>query len=349
MNVTQKTIAKKARVSQSTVSLVLNGLANDTIPEETSRKVLAAAGKLGYQRRTILLKKNGSSTKNIGYFISSKRVQNFITDPYYARFVSGLTQYSEQNNYHLAIYNTYSQVMQSVLNNLVEGLVVEMGLTSGEAEVLGKRIPAVYLNWKNPEMTMDSVMPDNTGGVRKAVLRLFLLGHRNIAFFGQRSFNIHAEERIRGYYEGLKECGLESEPEYMQLMTVRKGGVGEIEEFALEVLKGWFSLKSRPTAMISMSDNSALSLMRMAHKLGIRLPEELSIIGFDNRVSCRYSVPSLSSIEQPMEEMAKKSMTLLFERINNPDKPIESVVFDVELIERESICECGIKTPHFAG
>ena len=97
--------------------------------------------------------------------------------------------------------------------------------------------------------------------------------------------------------------------------------------------------------MISMSDNSALSLMRMAHKLGIRLPEELSIIGFDNRVSCRYSVPSLSSIEQPMEEMAKKSMTLLFERISNPDKSIESVVFDVELIERESVCECRIKTP----
>jgi LacI family transcriptional regulator len=82
-----------------------------------------------------------------------------------------------------------------------------------------------------------------------------------------------------------------------------------------------------------------LSFIRVAHKSGIRIPEEFSITGFDNRVSCLYSSPSLTSIEQPMEEMAEKAMTLLHERIKKPYKPIENVVINVELIERESICE----------
>ncbi|MBN1445283.1 MAG: LacI family DNA-binding transcriptional regulator [Candidatus Omnitrophica bacterium] len=347
MNITQKTIAKKAKVSQATVSLVLNGLSDTAIPKETARKVLAAAGKLGYRRRAIPLNKNGSSTKNIGYLISSNStsIQDFLANPYYARFVSGLTHYSEKNKYRLIMYNKFSLVMQSVLDNQTEGLIVEADLSPQDARMLGKRIPAVFLNWKNADMTLDSVMPDNTGGVKKAVVRLYALGHRNIAFFGMESTSLHAEQRIRGYLEGLKECGLEEIPDYLQLPKPRKKGMEEMEVCANITLKTLMSLENKPTALIAMNDNCALPLIRMAHKHGMRLPEELSVIGFDNRISCRYSTPSLSSIEQPMEEMAKKAMILLLERIENPDKPIESVVFDVELIERESVCENKKKTP----
>jgi len=319
---------------------VLRGIHNNNVSKETVEKILLLAGNMGYQQRFIPIKNTENSTKNIGYLIlSSTRIQDFITDPYYARFVSGLTRYSEKNNCHIVIYNKYSHLIQSVLNKQVEGVIVESPLTREEAKILGQRIPAVFLNWKNQEMTLDSVMPDNAGGIKKAVLRLFSMGHRNIAFFGTRPLELHAQERMKGYCDGLKECGLDVLPEYMQLPEVKKRSVEETEEFAMQTLKTWMSLRNKPTALITMGDMCALPFIRMAHKAGIRLPEELSIIGFDNRISCRYSTPSLSSIEQPMEEMAKKTMVLLLERINNPDKPIESVVLDVELIERESICE----------
>lgn len=340
MKATQKQIARKAGVSQCTVSHVLRGIPHNNVRKETVDKILFLAGDMGYQQRFIPVQNNEKATKNIGYLIiPSTSIQNFVSDPYYARFVSGLSCSSEQNKFNLVIYNNYSHLMQSVLNNQVEGVIVESSLTAEEAKILAKRVPAVFLNWRNQEMTIDSVMPDNTGGIKKAVFRLFSLGHRNIAFFGMRPFELHAEERLAGYRTGLKKCGLDEIPEYIQLPEAKRKCVEEIEEYAIQTLQIWLSLKNKPTALIAMGDMCALPLIRMAHKMEMQMPEELSIIGFDNRISCRYSTPSLSSIEQPMEKMAKKAMSLLLERINDPDKPIENVVFDVELIERESICE----------
>jgi LacI family transcriptional regulator len=336
MKTTQKEIAKRTGVSQCTVSHVLRGINNNNVRRETVEKILFVAGDMGYKKRFVPAE---GSTKNIGYLIPQKSIQGFITDPYYARFVSGLTDYSRDHNYSLGIYNDYAHLMQAVLNSKIEGLVVESQLSAEETKTIAKHIPVVLLNWNDPAVDVDSVVPNNAGGIEKAVMRLFALGHRNIAFFSMRPFSINAEERLKGYYDGLKGCGLEAVPEYVHLPEAKRRGMKEIEEYAMQALRFWRGLGDKPTALVTAGDGYALSFIRVAHKSGIRIPEEFSITGFDNRVSCLYSSPSLTSIEQPMEEMAEKAMTLLHERIKKPYKPIENVVINVELIERESICE----------
>jgi LacI family transcriptional regulator len=345
MNITQKAIAKKTKVSQSTVSLVLNGCSDGSISAATVKKVLAAAGSLGYHRRAVPLRGNSSTAKHIGHFIEQKSIEDFTSDPYYARFLSGLTMYSTDKNYNLVIYNNYQKLMGAIHNGQVDGLIIESKISEEEAHLFRKLIPAVLLNWRVKQENLDSVMPDNRGGVKKAILRLFSLGHRNIAFFGMKPFGIHGEERLKGYFEGLKECGLQSFTEYLQLHEAREKTVAEIEESAQRALKILTALKNRPTALIAVSDNSAIEIISQAHKFGISLPDELSIIGFDNRLYCRYITPTLSSIEQPIEEMGKKAILLLFERIASPDKPVENVVFGTNLIERDSICEFRNNAP----
>lgn len=340
MKTTQKEIAKKVGVSQSTVSYVLSGSATNNISRETKEKILFLAGEMHYQKRFVPARNNRRSTNNIGYFIPPLKIEHFADDPYYTRFLSGLTHHAENDNFHIVMYNKYSHLLQAILDNVIDGVIVEARIGDKEAEYLKSRIPSVLLNWKTVKVLLDSVMPDNVGGIKKTVFHLFSLGHRNIAFFGSEPLYLHSKERVTGYIEGIRECGLEMHPEYMRLPEIKRGGTAEeIEELSAQALQFWRSLKNRPTAVVVIGDTYALPFLKTANRLNFKLPEELSITGFDNRTSCIYSSPSLTSIEQPMEEMAKKSLVLLSERMNNPDKPIENVILDVELIKRESTCE----------
>ncbi|MCX7917307.1 MAG: substrate-binding domain-containing protein [bacterium] len=202
-----------------------------------------------------------------------------------------------------------------------------------------EKIPIVFLNYRSEKVSCDYVMPDNKGGIIKAIGYLYNKGHRKISLFGMKPLGIHQKERLEGYIEGLKIFGLEIKEEYINLPERKIGGTEEINEYARQTLKNWFSMKERPTAVITFGDIYALSLIGESAKIGIKVPDELSIIGFDNIINCLYSNPTLTSIEQPLEEMGKKAVELLIERIKNPDKKIEKIIFDVEIIERESVKE----------
>jgi LacI family transcriptional regulator len=339
MKITQKTIAQKAGVSQSTVSLVLNGLSDNNIPAGTVKKVLNTAERMGYRRRAVPLKKDGNHIKNIGYFDFMYDEQDFTEKQYFPRFVSEIMSVAEKKKYHIAVYKNYSYLMQAVFNNLLDGVVITEWLTEREIKTIKTHIPAVYLNCQIKTVPLDSVMPDNKNGIKKAVSRLYSLGHRNIALFGMKPLHLHSEERMQGYLDAMNEYRLKIREEYIRIPTAKKtGDVREVTDRALQTLKFWHTLKNIPTAVVTFGDCYALSLIKTAGNINLHLPRELSVIGFDNRAYCRYSTPSLSSIEQPMEAMAEKAMNLLSERMANPGKPVENVVFDVELIERESIC-----------
>jgi DNA-binding LacI/PurR family transcriptional regulator len=337
MKTTQEEIARKTNVSQCTVSRVLRGKHNSSVRNETVEKILSTAQEMGYQQRFVPLHAVEHSTKNIGYFIPTLNIRDFTGNSYYARFVSGLTHYSAKNSYRITMYNRYSHLMQAILNNEVDGLVIEARITDSEAEQMKSRIPSVLLNWRTEKMILDSVMPDNVGGIKKVVSYLFSRGHRNIALFGMKPLYLHSEERIRGFVEGMKNCSLEIPPESIQLVSIETWKEEEMVESAFKPLKFWMALKNRPTAVIALGDGSALPLLKTANRLNLKVPDELSVTGFDNTVSCIYSIPSLTSVEQPMEEMAEKALSLLAERINNPDKSVENIVFDVDLIERKSV------------
>ncbi|MEM2117249.1 MAG: LacI family DNA-binding transcriptional regulator [Thermoplasmata archaeon] len=330
--ITQKEIAKKIGVSQTTVSAVLNNNDNIRISNELKKKILEIVSETGYWQY-----KKKNKTGKIAYLVPSYATLP-TSDPYFYRFYSGILGVIKSNKINLVLYHLDEKEIlfrKDILENF-DGIIIEERVEDEIVERLKEIKPVVFLNYTS-DISVDSVMPDNKGGIIKAVKYLYERGHTRIGFYGMRPFRIHQEERWEGYKEGLKILGLKYKEVYVILPERIVGGYEELDNYSKKALKTWMDLKDRPTAIVTLGDVYALSLIKQAVKLGIRIPEDLSIIGFDNTTQCELIHPSLTSINQPMEEMGKRAVELLIERIKNPDKKIEKVRFEVEIIERESV------------
>lgn len=338
MKINQKEIAKRAGVSQTTVSFVLNNRRDIKISSEVRRRVIEIAEELGY-KKIFVIREDGFKTGNIGYIFPSSIS---FTDPYYHRFYKGVIEGLNGRNLNLLLKSV--EKPDELLYNFdiiknCDGLIIEEKLEEEIIEKIKEKIPVVLLNTKAEKVDVDYVMPDNKGGIIKAVGYLYRKGHKKIGFFGLKPLGIHQEERLEGYIEGLKLYGLKIKEEYISLPERKVGGLEEVREYAEETLKNWIKLRERPTAIITLGDVYALGIIGVSERLGINIPDDISVIGFDNIINCLYSHPSLTSIEQPIEDMGKKAVELLIERIKNPGKPVEKVRFEVEIIERESVKE----------
>jgi len=336
MKVNQKEIAKKAGVSQTTVSFVLNNNKEVKISEETRLKILRIAEEIGY-RKFFPPVGDGFRTGNIGYIIP---LSLRITDPYYHRFYEGIISVIENNNLNLLLYRikNFKEVLYrpEIIKN-VDGLIIEERIPDEMIEKLKEKIPVVLLNIKTDKVSVDYVMPDNKGGIIKAVKYLYERGYRKIGISGMKPMGIHQKERLEGYYESLKMFGLKIKEEYISFSEREICGIEEANKCAEDTIKRWFSLKEVPDSCVTFNDIYAISLMGACNKLNIKVPDEFGIIGFDNIINCLYTEPGLTSIDQPLEDMGKKAIELLIERIKNPDKRIEKVIFDVELVIRGSV------------
>lgn len=336
--VTQAVIAQKAGVSQSAVSFVLNRKNNIQIPEATQRKIFQAVEELKYTPRFVLAE-TGSRTQNIGYLIPDTSHSSFIVHTYYHRFFDGIGQAIKERDYNLILVPLKKgKDLTAVLEKRkFDGLIIEKPVEPKLLTLASKILPLVLLNLTVDGVGVDSVMPDNFAGIKKVVTYLYKYGHRRIAFLGMKPLDsIHASERVSGYIEALKDFGLPKKEEYLKLPERRKGGEKELLEFATAALKDWLNLPQPPTAVVTMNDIYAISLLHAALQLGISIPGQLSVTGYDNTDLCFHSHPPLTSVNQPMEEMAKTTCDLLFSRIENPARLTNKSVLDVELVERDS-------------
>ena len=144
--------------------------------------------------------------------------------------------------------------------------------------------------------------------------------------------------RLRGYYLGLEDYKLPLNEEYLRLPACKTQNMQEVEAQALHTLQRWKSLSHPPTAVITYNDVYGLAFIKQAPAAGVKIPEDLSVIGFDNIIACHYVSPPLSSVNQAMEEMGRLSVGLLEKRIQEGKAtPFKKIVCGTELIIRESI------------
>lgn len=334
--ITQKVIAERVGVSQATVSMVLNGKESSGISPETVKKILKVAKELNYTPKYILAEQN-RKTGNIAYLVHMP-VSSFLSSSYYHRFFKGIREETEKNNYDFFLVRLRKDdFFPNVLRRKkVDGIIVEARVSKEWINEVKKMLPVVLLNYTVERTEVDTVMPDNKGGIKKAIERLYELGHRRIGLFGLKPLYVHTEERLQGYIEGIREYGLPEKEEYIVLPERKEGTEEETEKMAEKALNDWKKLFSPPTAVVTFGDTYAVPLLKMAKKLKIYVPDDLSIVGYDNTEICRYTEPPLTSVNQPMEEMGRKACQLLFERIENPDLPARKLIFDVEIVERGS-------------
>ena len=329
MAVTIHNVAQEAEVGIGTVSRVVNN--SPDVKPATRERVLAAIHRLNYKPDPIARSMISKRTNSIGTIVP------FFTRPSFMERLRGVEAVTARLGRELVLYNVETSAQRDhffrelPLHRKVDGLLI-ISLSPDDAAARRFRelgTPVVLIDAYSPLLT--SLVVNNVEGAYQAVKRLIELGHRHIGFIngeieGNFKFNT-ANDRLIGLHRALGEAGLLFEPEQVLISEwSRKGG----KHAALQLL----TQQKRPTAIFAASDVQAVGALEAARELGLRVPEQLSVIGFDGiEIS---ELLELSTMQQPLQEMGELGASKLVELIENPSHPPELIRFDTKLVERRT-------------
>ena len=309
---TQADVARLAAVSQTTVSYVVND-APVAVPLTTRRRVLDAITTLGYVPNSAARGLRTGKTTTIAAIFPD------ISNPFYPAMQRGLQDVAERHNHDLIAYNTDGdaakerQCLRSVREGRVDGVVVvPFHLTPDDLLPLVDRgIPVVAL----AEMVdligptrFDRLSVDNAAAARAAVSYLIDLGHRRIGMVAGQNGTPPRERRIRGYQQALAEHAL-------PIDEVLIRGTDFSEAGGYEAAQDLIRVEPRPSAIFAANDLMAFGAMIALREAGLRVPEDVAVIGFDDIPAARLIHPALTTIAQFPERLGRRAATMLFERL----------------------------------
>ena len=304
--VTMQDIARAAGVSQSTVSRVLNDAPTSVpIAAETRARVREVAVRLGYRPNPLARGLRGARTMLLGVIVRD------IMDPFFSMAVEALSQHALARGYNVVLGSAHSKAdealaVKTVLETRHCDAIVVLGDMSDEPKLLEElgvpNIPVIAM-WHATDLDeLPAVEIDNRVGIEAAVDHLLDLGHKRIAFVGGRPLG-DIRERRSAFLGRLKANGITPLAEHVLNVTNDPiGGDG-----ALRVL---MDLDTTPTAVVCSTDHLATGVLHAAHELGIRVPEDLSVVGFDDIPIARYLVPALTTVHQPIAELTEVAARL---------------------------------------
>jgi DNA-binding LacI/PurR family transcriptional regulator len=324
-------IAKRAKVSLGTVSHVINGSA--AVREPLRQRVLEAINSLGYQPSQLARGLRRDYTNMIGMIIPD------ITNPFFPALVRAAEDVAYSHLYRLVLCNSDNDpqkegfYMSELQSYLPAGLLVIPAAGSGLREQPvrnGRPTPMVCIDRKPEGWKGDMVRADNEGGAYAATQHLIDHGHRRIATIAGPQHLTNAQERLSGFRCALKEAGVRLPPEYVvHGQFDRKSGL----EAALRLLRP----PSRPTAIFAGNDLMAMGALLAVRELGLRCPEDVSIVGFDNLEVSELLQPSLTSVQQPVYRLGSTATELLVQRITGLNDASREITLETELIRRNSV------------
>jgi LacI family transcriptional regulator len=303
VTVTIKQVAREANVSVATVSRALN----DTGPvrEEVRERVRAVAERLRYVphsgARSLITRKTGA----IGVFLPD------IHGEFFSEVIRGMDGVCRHRGYHLLVAGSHSDTAEILAvmratRGRVDGLIVMA--PDLEADAIEHDVPAslplVAMNCRRLGAKFDSISIDNYGGAYAMVRHLAGLGHVRIAFLKGPERNFEASERLRGYRDAVVATGgvVNEELEIPGDFTEESGRAGTLAAVAL---------RPRPTALFAGNDAMALGALSALGELGLRVPGDITVAGFDDVPVARYVTPALSTVHVPIAELGARAMERL--------------------------------------
>lgn len=325
---TNKDVASRAGVSIATVSRVVNGLPN--VRPELARRVLRAVKELNYQPSRTAQRLRAKRSQVIGLVISD------IQNPFFTSVVRGIEDAAYERGYSLVLCDSdedpekerlYVDVMRA------EGVAGVILATTSQAiqhirNLLAHNIPVVAIDRRIKDRRVDSVLVANAKGAFLAVQHLLHLGHQRIGMVSMRSIPT-GRERQSGYLRAFRRCGVRASRRMLRTGVPKpEGGY----ESARELLR----LEPRPTALFVDNNMMMLGALEAIRDCGLSVPEELSVVGFDDVPWATLLHPALTVVAQPTHELGRKSVEQLLERLDQPGKPVSHVLLMPELIVRES-------------
>jgi DNA-binding LacI/PurR family transcriptional regulator len=325
-------VGRLAGVSRSTVSRVLNS--KNEVDPKTAELVWDAVRKLNYHPNVSARALVRQKTDMIGVILAH------VSDPYYEKIIKGIEAVVGERRMGVAFYNSYDNlethrmiVFSALVGNRVDGLiVVGSNLNDRETlqEIIGQDLPMAFLERDLPKAGITSIICDNRDGAKQAVEYLLNLGHRRIGCLTGNLDYQTAIERLEGYRCTLQKYGLPVDEELILKSNFQYSG-------GYEKMKQLLSLSDRPTALFACNDMMAFGAISAIKEAGLSVPEDVSVVGYDDIIFTSMFYPPLTTIQQPLFEMGGLAAQGLIDRINQGEQ-YESIkrVLPVKLVIRKS-------------
>jgi LacI family transcriptional regulator len=320
-------VADRAKVSIATVSRVLNGRARVT--EETRARVMEAVATLGYRPSPVARGLAMRTTSVLAFFHES-----FQTN-YASQLISGAESEAAARGYALLAYQIQGREWEDLLRmpGRADGVIVT-GNAANEAflqTLAGASTPTAVLGRARADLKMDGVVPDNAGGTTAAVEHLIGHGRTRIAHIAGPQDSGNAVERLNAYRETLARNGQNCAQEYVQQGDYSFVG-------GAKAMRSLLELPQRPDAVFAANDLMAMGAMRAIEHYGLKVGEDIAVVGFDGLEAGEYVTPPLTTVFQPIEDIGREAVRLVLWRLANPDAAVREEVVPTRLIVRGS---CG--------
>lgn len=327
--VTLKDVAKVANVSFTTVSRALSG--NPEISNETRDRILKICEEMGYTTNYIARSMIKKKTELIGLIVPS------IDNPFMSELAYYVEVTARRFGYNLILCNSHpdltqeQKVMQLMVGHQVDGvLIIPQKPESYEnLKRYTALIPSVFLSENLKDQNGSYISVDNQSGTKMGTEYLYKLGHRNILYYGCRTGSTTHQLRADGYKEACQMLGITPKIVYFE-------SASSSIELGYEMAHKALDQKREITAVFASTDSNAIGLMQAARERNIRIPEDLSLLGFDNIRLASLPQIDLTTVAQPKEEMAVRAVKMLIRKIEKQSSAPTFEIIEPSLVERSS-------------
>jgi len=330
-HVSLKDLAQELGVSISTVSRALNN--HPDISLEITQKVKKLAAEMNYTPNPLAMGLLKQATRMIGVVVPD------LVTHFYSSIISGIEAVAEEKGYYILIASSNESLqkeikaVENLLKTRVEGLIVCLSQETRTFEhfdrLIQNSIPLVFFDRVCRTGEVSSVVVDNIKAAQKITEHFYRSGSRRIAYItGPEHLSI-SKERTSGYLAGLKKCGLEFRPELLEKCNLSA-------KDAMKATTRLLDLSERPDAIFGINDTVAFAAMKEIKRRGLRIPEDVALVGFTDDFHSTVVDPPLTSITHPTFEIGQEAARLFFRNIENLEAKPEQVVLNTKLVIRNS-------------
>jgi DNA-binding LacI/PurR family transcriptional regulator len=324
-----RSVARLANVSIATVSRTINRVS--TVNPKTAKRVWEVIEKLNYFPNTQARSLVSGRSRLLGLIVSE------ITNPFFPELIQGFEDIAVEHGYEILISSTnydprrMSLCIRRMLERRAEGVaVMTFGVEKPLLDQFAERnIPLVFVDEGPDRPGISLLRVDYHHGIRQGVQHLAALGHRDIAFISGRKGLHSAQSRLAAFLRSLEECGINADPEWIvEGDHTMEGGI--------EAMDRLLKVGERPTAVMCSNDMTAIGVLHTLYRAGLRVPDDLSVIGFDDIHIAQVTIPPLTTIQMSCFELARAAVTALRAHVEEGAEPKRNYKIPTHLVVRES-------------
>jgi DNA-binding LacI/PurR family transcriptional regulator len=335
-----KQLAEYLGLNPATISVVLNEVPGRSIPQATRDRIKAAAKKFNYRPSLLARSLRNRRTLTIGILVPE------LGDGYHTQVMSGIGDHlMEAGYFYFTAHHRHRKNLVEEYAQMLLGRGAEALITIDTALEHSYAVPVVAVAGHRPINGVTNVVLDHKFAAELALAHLHSLGHRHIAFMRGQSFSSDSDERWLSLVAVAEEIGIAIKPE----LTVQLDQDSTSPELGYPVMQRLLSSRERFTALVSFNDLAAIGAMRALEDFGLRVPEDVSVIGFDDIKIAAFSNPRLTTIRQPMSNMGRIAAQCVLNQLNGSERFRKQITVEPELVIRGSTRAIGHADPSSNG